>query len=121
MAEKFRADPNRVEGAITSMEGLRDLISTMFAEFDRGLGNAGEILGHDKFGLEAGRQLYRQRIQLRDAGDALAAVFDAVPEMLRNQQKYVKKSQLGVIDAIHDSGSFHGPGSTDTGGKHGKY
>ncbi|MGH3382935.1 MAG: hypothetical protein ACRDP6_50230 [Actinoallomurus sp.] len=120
MTDKFRADPARADEAVASMEGLRDLVYDMFSRLDDSLENGQKILGHDEFGISAGRQLAQQRLQLHQAGMALAQVFGAVPEMLRSQQRYVKKSQLGVIDAIHQSGAGQGemPGK---GGKSGKY
>jgi hypothetical protein len=121
MTEKFRADPARAREALASMEGLRDLIYGFADTFYDSLENAGEVLGHDEFGRTAGRVLQTQRLQLQQGVHALGQVADAVPHMLRSQQKYVEKSQMGVLDAIHDSGAYQGEGLPRTGGKSGKY
>ena len=118
MTDKFRADPARANDALASMEGLRDLVYGFADTFYDNLENAGEILGHDEFGRTAGRALQSQRLQLHQAVHALGQVIDAVPHMLRSQQRYVQKSQQGVLDAIHDSGAIQG--EHGTGGKGGK-
>jgi hypothetical protein len=117
MSEKFQADPARAREALASMEGLRDLIYGFAEAFYDSLDNAGEVLGHDEFGRTAGRVLQSQRLQLQQAVHALGQVTDAVPHMLRSQQRYAEKAQLGVIDAIHDSGAYQGEGVPKGGGK----
>jgi hypothetical protein len=117
MSEKFQADPARAQEALASMEGLRDLIYGFAETFYDSLDNAGEVLGHDEFGRTAGRVLQGQRLQLHQAVHALGQVADAVPHMLKSQQRYVEKSQSGVIDAIHDVGSYQGEGLPKGGGK----
>jgi hypothetical protein len=117
MSEKFRADPARGREALASLEGLRDLIYGFAETFYDSLENAGEVLGHDEFGRTAGRVLQSQRLQLQQAVHALGMVADAVPHMLRSQQRYAERAQMGVVDAIHDVGSYQGEGLPRGGGK----
>jgi hypothetical protein len=120
MSDKFQADPARAKAAIEKIEGLGDLINGMGERFLDGLSNAGDILGHDKFGRTAFTQLNNQKLQLHQVVMALGRVAEGFPEALRLQSQYVEKSQRGVVDAIHEYGSYQGEGLPGKGGVHGK-
>jgi hypothetical protein len=120
MSEKFRADPARANAAVAKIDGLSEMIIGFGDRFLDGLSNAGEILGHDEFGLAAGRQLRNQALQLHDGTLALGQVTDAVPVMLRSQQAKVGKAQTDAIGAISDFGVYQGEGLPGKGGGHGR-
>jgi hypothetical protein len=117
MSEKFRADPARTTEALESIEGLRDLIYGWAETFYDSLEDAGRVLGHDEFGRAAFQSLHEQRLQLHQAVRALGQVTDSVPHMLRSQQRFTRKAQLGVIDSIHDVGAHQGEGVPRGGGR----
>jgi hypothetical protein len=118
---KFTADAARVGAAQNGMEDLAGDVLGMITRFHRNLDGYEEILGHDEFGKSAGGQLEQQRTQLEQAGVALAKVLNAVPEMFRAQQNYIVKTQLGVVDSIHDAGNGPFEAPPEPGGKPGKY
>jgi hypothetical protein len=117
---KFQADAPRVGAAQNGMEDLAGEVLNMVARFRRNLDGYQEILGHDQFGQSAGRQLEQQRTQLEQAGLALAKVLNAVPEMFRAQQNYIVKTQMGMVESIHQAGA-QSEVLPETGGKTGKY
>jgi hypothetical protein len=120
MSEKFRADPGRANAAVAKIDSLSEMIIGWGDEFFDSLSNAGEILGHDEFGLAAGRQLYNQGLQIHDGVLAFGQVTDSVPVMLRSQQAKVGKAQTDVIGVISEAGAHQGEGLPGKGGFHGK-
>jgi hypothetical protein len=111
MSEKFQADPARANAAVGKIDDLSKLIIGMGERFLDGLSGAGEILGHDEFGRSAGRQLNKQALQIHDGVLAFGQVTDAVPVMLRSQQRKVKKAQGDASGLIGDFGASQGEGS----------
>jgi hypothetical protein len=120
MSEKFQADPARVKAAIEKIEGLANLINGMGERFLDGLDNAGEVLGHDQFGRTAFTQLNNQKLQLHQVVVALGRVAEGFPDALRNQNRYVSKTQSGVVDAINEYRAYQGEGLPGRGGVGGK-
>jgi hypothetical protein len=120
MSEKFRADPGRANAAVAKIDGLSEMIIGWGDEFLDSLSNVGEILGHDEFGLAAGRQLHNQALQIQEGVQAFGQVTDAVPVMLRSQQAKVGKAQTDAIGFISDFGVYQGEGIPGKGASHGK-
>jgi hypothetical protein len=120
MSEKFRADPARANAAVAKIDSLSELIIGWGDEFLDSLSNAGEILGHDEFGLAAGRQIQSQALQIQEGVSAFGQVTDAVPVMLRSQQAKVGKVQTDAIGFISDFGVYQGEGIPGKSGPHGK-
>ncbi|WP_329247174.1 hypothetical protein OG417_53040 [Actinoallomurus sp. NBC_01490] len=120
MSDKFQADPARAKAAIEKIEGLGHLINGIGERFVDGLSNAGDVLGHDKFGRTAFTQLNNQKLQLHQVIIALGRVADGFPEALNLQSKYTQKTQAGVVDAINEYGSYQGEGLPGRGGTHGR-
>ena len=120
MSEKFQADPARMNVAVGKIDALSALIIGMGERFLDSLDNAGEILGHDEFGRAAGQQLRQQAFQIHDGVLAFGQVTDAVPVMLRTQQRKVGKAQTDATDLIGDFGVYQGEGVPGKGGVHGK-
>jgi hypothetical protein len=120
MSEKFQADPARMNAAVGKIDALSSLIIGMGERFLDGLSGAGEILGHDEFGRTAGRQLHEQALQLHDGVLAFGQVTDAVPVMLRSQQRTAGKAQTDATQLISGFGVYQGEGVPGKGGAHGK-
>jgi hypothetical protein len=120
MSEKFQADQARSRLAVEKIEGLGTFISEMGERFIESLSNSSEILGYDEFGREAGEQLRSQKLQLHGVVTALYQVAEAVPEMLRSQQRYVGNSQAKVLESINDFSAYQGEGVPGKGGARGK-
>jgi hypothetical protein len=99
---KFQADPARVQAAQDSMEGISDLVRGIFKQFDESFGDL-SFLYDDEVGNDLRFQVKQQREQFGQAGEAMGEAFDAVPGVLQKQGTYLEKSQLGVLDSIHQS------------------
>jgi hypothetical protein len=105
---KFAADPSRVLSAEAGMEGIADFVRGIFQNFSDATGYK-DFLYNDETGEALQHQLRQQHEQFGQAGEALVEAFEAVPNMLQKQGRYLQKSQFGVIDSIHES-SVRQPG-----------
>jgi hypothetical protein len=105
---KFEADPARVQAAEASMEGITDLVRGIFKDFGESYSDL-SFLYDDEVGKSIHLQLKQQREQFGQAGEAMVQAFEAVPSVLEKQGTYLEKSQLGVIDSIHQSEGHQPP------------
>jgi hypothetical protein len=118
---KFTADPARITKAMESMKGIADDLDGWFQQFYDESGNYQKVLKGGQFGEPLAAQIEHAREGFQQARTALTQAFNAVPQGLAEQKRYIQKTQQGMLDSIYQAAQQTEIHPKEPGGHGGKY